>query len=199
MTLGGVVLPFATLEEGHDHKWERILNLEQGAIAQLIWNHENVRRAGTGEMSFLEFQSWDGKELRLSSDQLKEWHEDMWALVEFDGSIAAWIRVLRKSMKVAFLSNAWSDDRKELSERFALEDLADLIIISGEEGVSKPNPRIYELTLERLGLAPEQTVFVDDRPENVEAAVRLGMNGVLRQTTEQMMRDVNALTTILYS
>jgi FMN phosphatase YigB (HAD superfamily) len=66
-------------------------------------------------------------------------------------------------------------------------------MLSGEEGISKPDPRIYQVTLDRLDLAAQDTVFVDDRSENVEAAVLIGMQGVVRQATDQMMHDVEEL------
>jgi putative hydrolase of the HAD superfamily len=191
--IGGVVLPFAQLEEPHDQKWERLLNLGPGSITKRIWSHDNARRAETGQMQYSEFQHWIGEELRLGSKQLRQWHEDIWASVEFDPLIADWIGSLRKRVRIAFCSNAWSDNRRELNSRFGLQTLADVMVLSGEEGVSKPDPRIYQVTLERLDLAPQDTVFVDDRPENVAAAVLVGMHGVLRQATDQMMHDVEEL------
>jgi putative hydrolase of the HAD superfamily len=51
-------------------------------------------------------------------------------------------------------------------------------VTSAEIGVMKPDPRIYQVALDRLGLSPPEAVFVDDFIENVEAARRLGMGGV---------------------
>jgi epoxide hydrolase-like predicted phosphatase len=191
--IGGVVLPFVAQDESHDQKWERLLNLEPATIAKRIWSHDNVRLAGTGELPSSEFLDWIANELGLNTEQELEWTEDMWNLVEFEHATANWIRSLRPQWKVAFLSNAWSDDRRELVERFSLDALADLMVISGEEGVSKPDPEIYVRTLARLGVEATDAVFVDDRPENVEAAVALGLCGVLRQSTPQMIRDVSAV------
>jgi putative hydrolase of the HAD superfamily len=113
--------------------------------------------------------------------------------VEFDPLIADWIRSLRKRVRIAFCSNTWSDDRRELNAWFGLQALADVMVLSGEEGISKPDPRIYQVTLDRLDLAAQDTVLVDDRSENVEAAVLIGMHGVVRQATDQMMHDVEEL------
>jgi len=49
------------------------------------------------------------------------------------------------------------------------------VVISCEVGLSKPDPRIYQLCLDRLGLAAPATLFVDDRADNVEAAARVGL------------------------
>src|SRR5437588_12697387 len=56
----------------------------------------------------------------------------------------------------------------------------DVMVISGKEGIEKPDPAIFRLALERLGMAPEEVVFVGDHPRvDVAAATRIGMTGVL--------------------
>ncbi|MEN8162128.1 MAG: HAD-IA family hydrolase, partial [Myxococcota bacterium] len=60
------------------------------------------------------------------------------------------------------------------------DELFEVIVDSSEVGVRKPDPRIFELTLERLGgLEPEQALFLDDAASNVAAAERLGIRSVL--------------------
>ncbi|PTR31651.1 HAD superfamily hydrolase (TIGR01509 family) [Rhodococcus sp. OK519] len=63
-----------------------------------------------------------------------------------------------------------------------LRDLAgsfvDVVVVSGDVGMAKPDRRIYELTAERLGLAPGECIFVDDLIANVRGAVAAGMVGV---------------------
>ena len=60
-----------------------------------------------------------------------------------------------------------------------VDDLFDLVVDSSHEGVRKPDPKIFWITLERLGgLTPECTVFLDDFPANIEAAISLGMQTV---------------------
>lgn len=56
-----------------------------------------------------------------------------------------------------------------------LRDFETAAVVSGEERVTKPDPAIYRILLERYGLAAESTFYVDDRPENVEAARAMGM------------------------
>jgi 2-haloacid dehalogenase len=60
-------------------------------------------------------------------------------------------------------------------------------------GVVKPDPRIYELLVERTGLDPCRTVFVDDRAENVRVAKKHGFIGVLFQEPGQLRRDLTGL------
>jgi epoxide hydrolase-like predicted phosphatase len=60
-----------------------------------------------------------------------------------------------------------------------LDELFDDVVDSSQVGLRKPDPRIYELSLERLGARPERTAFVDDAPGNVEGARRVGLHAVL--------------------
>ncbi|HWC83508.1 MAG TPA: HAD-IA family hydrolase [Pseudonocardiaceae bacterium] len=79
-----------------------------------------------------------------------------------------------KGIVTALVSNSDALDAQVV--RWA--DLFDAIVLSGQVGVAKPNPGIYLMAAEQLGLIPEQCVFVDDLPENVRGAVQVGMVGI---------------------
>jgi putative hydrolase of the HAD superfamily len=67
-----------------------------------------------------------------------------------------------------------------LLERLEVLPLMSVIVVSGREGIEKPDPRIFHLALERLGAAPERSVYVGDNPRiDVEPAIALGMGAVL--------------------
>lgn len=72
--------------------------------------------------------------------------------------------------------------------RMGLTDLADEVVNSSRVGSAKPERRIYEIAAERAGAAPDRCLFVDDRQENVDAAVALGMAGVLYRGPEDLRR-----------
>ncbi len=76
-----------------------------------------------------------------------------------------------------------------------LDDVFEVVVDSGFVGTRKPEPRIYELTLERLGdgLRFEDCLFVDDLEHNCEAARQLGMSAVRFQDAEQAIAEINAL------
>jgi epoxide hydrolase-like predicted phosphatase len=77
-------------------------------------------------------------------------------------------------VRTALLSNSWGNTYP----RVGWDDMFDVVVISGEVGMRKPEPRIFEFTLRELGLAPGQCVFVDDLRHNVAAAVDLGFVGL---------------------
>ena len=88
------------------------------------------------------------------------------------------IKKLRQKYKTGLLSNAGSGfwrrfSREELSEYF------DAVVLSYEVGLIKPDPRIYDLAAERLGIQMSECVFVDDDERNVRAAEGCGMKGVV--------------------
>lgn len=76
-----------------------------------------------------------------------------------------------------------------------VDELFELVVDSCVEGIRKPNPAIFELALQRMGIDnPEQTVFLDDYPANVEAAKALGMNTVLvGEDVEAAIAELNRL------
>ena len=93
-------------------------------------------------------------------------HDEVWAL-------AATFR--RTGGRTAFLSNSGPEMMARLRARRPLDGWFDAVVISCEVGLSKPDPRIYQLCLDRLGLAAPAALFVDDRADNIAGAVRVGL------------------------
>lgn len=105
----------------------------------------------------------------LSEADIASWsvyRDEVWAL-------AAEFRA--EGGRTAFLSNSGPEVMARVREHWPLEARFDAVVISCEVGLSKPDPRIYQLCLDRLGLAAPATLFVDDRADNVEAAARVGL------------------------
>ena len=82
--------------------------------------------------------------------------------------------------RVFVLSNYGDDGFARTEERFsAIFSQMDGIVVSSREKICKPDPRIYRLLMERYGLLPGETVFIDDRPVNIEGARAVGMQGIV--------------------
>ena len=64
------------------------------------------------------------------------------------------------------------------------------VVVSGEEGLVKPDPQIFQLCIDRFGLDPKQTRFIDDRAENVQAAETLGFKGHIFTNSDMLKRDM---------
>ena len=69
-------------------------------------------------------------------------------------------------------------------------DMFEVLVFSGVAGVKKPDRKIYELTLEKLGSLPEQSVFIDDNPEYINGAKEVGINTVLFQNIDQVKNEL---------
>ena len=94
-----------------------------------------------------------------------------------DDVVVALLRRVRGHMPLVLVTNATLELERDL-ESMGLADLADHVVSSARVGVTKPDREIYEIAAERAGVATHQCLFVDDRLENVEAAITLGMTGV---------------------
>lgn len=88
------------------------------------------------------------------------------------------IRDLRTRYRTAVLSNADSTLRDRLQDTYAIDDLFDDIVCSADVGMAKPEPGIYALAARRLGLPPEECVFIDDVERNLVPAREAGMQAV---------------------
>lgn len=85
---------------------------------------------------------------------------------------------LSKTHKIYGLTN-WSAEKINIAyERFDFFSKFDGIVVSGEEKMIKPDHRIYELLLQRFGIKAEESLFIDDNPDNVEAARAVGIHAV---------------------
>lgn len=171
-------------------KWEARLGLRDGELSRLIFGSEVAQLAMLGQASEDDVWRAVGDHLKLDEAQLRDLRTDFWSDEELNVELARFMRVLRLKYKVAILSNAFNNARRALVEKFGLEQTVDLMVISGEEGLKKPDARIYQLTLQRLNVLPAQAVFVDDGLENVQAARALGMRGIQFIDTAQAMIEV---------
>jgi 2-haloacid dehalogenase len=87
----------------------------------------------------------------------------------------------------------WSAETFAITrDRFEFLDWFDGLLVSGEERVAKPDPAIFRLLLDRFGLDPAATVFVDDSEANVAAARGLGIDAVRFTGPEQLRRELSA-------
>ncbi|HEY6706305.1 MAG TPA: HAD family phosphatase [Actinomycetota bacterium] len=112
------------------------------------------------------------------------------------GAVGGTVEVLAElraaGVPVYALTN-WSAETFGIArERFEFLEWFDGVLVSGEERMIKPDPAIFRLLLDRFGLDPEATFYVDDSEPNVEAAGRLGFDAVRFTGTEQLRRDLVA-------
>ena len=119
-------------------------------------------------------------------DNLSELDSKSW--MRFDQPMWDWIDELRRAGKrVAMLSNMPRELGEALKSRTDRLDAFDQVTLSYEVRSAKPEAAIYEGCLEGLGTAPEQTLFLDDRIENVQGAEMLGIRGVQFTSRDEVL------------
>lgn len=96
----------------------------------------------------------------------------------------------RQGIRTGLISNSWGTGRYE-HERFP--EMFDAWVISGEVGLRKPDPAIYEMGAERVGLAPSDLIFVDDLGGNLKPAAELGFATVLHRTAAETIPQLEKL------
>lgn len=187
--IGGVLE--ITPRTGWDEKWEVRLNLKPGELSERL---RTVWRAGSvGTMSEEEVEKSTGEILGLDQQQLAAFMSDLWEeyLGELNVELAAYFASLRPRYQTAIISNSFVGARRKEQERYGFGDMCDLIVYSHEVGIQKPDRRIYELACERLGVQPEEIVFLDDVDAAVAAARELGIHAILFRDTAQAIADIN--------
>ena len=97
-----------------------------------------------------------------------------------------------RGLRTALLTNNVREWEPRWRAMFPVDELFELVVDSAFVGMRKPDPAIYHLTLERLGVAAERCVFVDDFEINCEAATELGLTAVHFRTTEQERAEIEA-------
>ena len=107
-----------------------------------------------------------------------------------EAMLAAVRAARRAGVRTGLVSNSWGQERYD---RASFPELFDAVVISGEVGMRKPEPEIYALAAERLGLEPERIVFVDDLPGNLKPAAAIGMATVLHRDAETTVPRLEGL------
>ena len=92
-------------------------------------------------------------------------------------------------IRTALLSNSWGNDYP----REGWADMFDVVVISGEVGMRKPDREIFELVLNRIGLTAAECVFIDDIPRNVTAAAQVGLVGIVHRSFDETAGELESL------
>ncbi len=189
--LGGVLV--RTLDPQPRQRLAARLGISPGELSQLVFDSETARLATLGAITTEEHWQAVREALGLSPDEFTTVPREFWDGDRLDLALVDFLRALRQRYRTALLSNAWDDLRRVMEEHWRITDAFDEIVISAEVGLAKPDVRVFTLTLARLGVLPAEAVFVDDFPENIQAASRVGLQTILFQSPEQALDDLRAM------
>jgi putative hydrolase of the HAD superfamily len=197
LALRAVVFDYGMVLSGPPHpqaheELRRITGLSREAFERHYWTDRLAYDRGdlTGLAFWQKFVSDAG--LGLSDHeitQLNHWDARMWSTVNQE--MLAWHKRLKENgLRTGILSNMGDSVLEIILEKFAWIADFDVLIWSYQHGMVKPDRAIYELLLDRLGAAPEETLFLDDKLENIEGARHLGIQGLQFSTVDQLRQDL---------
>lgn len=189
--IGGVLE--RTPRTGWDDRWAARLGLELGELRERL---RDVWSGGSlGTLSEAQVHQRTGEILGLDAAQVDAFMADLWAeyLGELNSELAAYFASLRPRFRTGILSNSFVGAREREQERYGFGDLCDVIVYSHEEGLEKPDPCFYALICERLGVEPNETIFLDDVAGHVAAARAHGMRAVLFTGTADTIATIEAI------
>ncbi len=117
------------------------------------------------------------------------------------------LKICKEHFKVGCITNnvksgvgpSMARDEDRAAQSAAVMQIFDIIVESSIEGVRKPNPRIYEIACQRLGVAPASCAFLDDLGINLKPARALGMSTIKVLSEEQAISDLSALTGLAFT
>jgi HAD superfamily hydrolase (TIGR01509 family) len=160
--------------------WERRLALEAGVLPEILWG-QTWRRLEVGAITDEDYACYVAKQLGLPDrEAVLRFLQAFYTTDRLNPRVVDAARALRDRYKVALLSNAFPTQRQIIREQHGIDVYAefDVYVNSAVVGLSKPNPEIYHLTLERLDVAPQQAIFVDDSLRNIDAARYIGLHAI---------------------
>jgi epoxide hydrolase-like predicted phosphatase len=176
-------------------RWERRMGKPPGSVLSALARHEPTGAAENGELSEAALRDRYARALGLDDDRADEMMAQMWDAYcgRLDVVMRDFVACLRPRFTTAILSNSMDGARREEQRRHGFGDLVDVVVYSHEEGVAKPDPAIFRLVEERLGMEPPELVLVDDSAINVEAARACGWRAVRHADADSSIRALTRL------
>jgi putative hydrolase of the HAD superfamily len=174
----------------------RITGLPVERFESIYWANRHAYDEGkltgiTFWQTFLRQAGLDDKHGQPVVDELNAWDARMWTTQ--NPVMLAWQRQLkRRGLLTGILSNMGDNVLDLMKREFDWLPRFDVLVWSYQLRMAKPDPAIYRHLLRELGTRPEETLFLDDKLVNVEAAQALGMNAIQFSTVDRLRADLTA-------
>ncbi len=178
---------------GVGRRWETQLGFVEGEVRRRL---SEVWAAGAiGAVTEDEVHQAISDRLGVDREQADAIMADFWEqyLGVGNSELIEYCRGLRPRYRTGILSNSFVGAREREQAAYGFENLVDDIVYSHEVGMSKPDPRIYELTCARLEVRPEEMIFLDDVEPNVAAARAVGVHGIHYRDNAQAITEIEEL------
>jgi len=152
--------------------------------------HELDKRAAYGELNKADFIEQAATILSDSQDEIEKrfFHGK-----KRNQSLVDFAQQARKDYKIALLSNIGGDMMDGFFSKEELASLFDVVVLSGNVKMAKPDRAIFEYTLNKLGVAPDETIFIDDSTNHTEGAKKLEIQSIQFSSNKQLKADLATL------
>ena len=189
--IGGVLV--RTVDRAPRQALAEQLCMTSQALEELVFGGESGRQAQLGQIDEAEQWAYACQQTGWPVERVAEFRVQFFAGDRLDTGLLATIQDLHQDYKTGIISNAMSRTRALIEGPWGMGALFDAIVLSGEVGVMKPDPRIYLLALQQLEVQPGQAVFIDDFQHNIAGAQAIGMHGIHFHSPAQLVAELGAL------
>jgi glucose-1-phosphatase len=189
--MGGVLVQ--TYDNRPQKQLARRFGLTQSGLIELVYTSKTATGAMAGQIQEEEHFRAICQQLHFPESEIGAFFDTFWAGDDENHVLVDFIRSLRPKYKTGLLSNAWSGARKELELRYHFLEVFDKQIFSAEVHMAKPEPGIYLLTLNHLGISAPEALFIDDTKVNVDGARKVGILSIHFKDTEQVITELKSL------
>ena len=173
--------------------WAELLDVSAEGIIR-VFSGPELDQFHAGEITRDEYFDFVIRELGLPAEKKKVLENEPIDEYAYDKELVEYINGLKNRFTVAMLTNiprpTYEKGRNAWPEMF---EPFDHIIPSFEVNLIKPNPKIYQLTLDTIGCKAEEVVFIDDTEEFVRAAQKLGIHGIFYKNREQAIEELESI------
>jgi epoxide hydrolase-like predicted phosphatase len=192
--IGGVLERVAP-EKEISVRWAQRLGMTEAEVEAALARVDPGGVIATGGVTEAEMRNRYATLLGLPNSQADEFMADLWDWYcgELDDELVRYATSLRPRFRTGILSNSADGARREEQARYGFQERFDVIIYSHEVGLAKPDPEAYALVCDRLNVTPDELVFLDDVPANIDAAIQFGIHGILHRGTAESIEAISAL------
>lgn len=148
----------------------------KGSVTDYPEYYELINRHNLGQISEDEFLQATSE---LFNVELSIEHRYLFDKDHLNHKLIEIAKKLKTKYKIGLITNTGREYMDEFLFKPGLDKLFDCLVISGSEGLKKPDPKIYLLAAERLELKPEEILYLDDHPDRISPAAALGMKVLL--------------------
>jgi len=188
--IGGVLV--CTVDRAPRNLLAVRLGMKSEALEELVFLGESGHKAQRGEITAEQQWAFVCQQINWPLTKWRDLEAEFFTGDRLDIELVDYIRSLHGRYKTGVISNALSDVRAAIDNKWHMADAFDAITISAEVGVMKPDARIFHIALQSLGVQPAEAVFVDDFAHNVEGARAIGMQAIQFRNLEQIRQELDA-------